>query len=48
MRQGLTVVQFVRLQLDRLGTGQDLTEFRYGNHTYKLPPAGSVKLGAVH
>ena len=44
MRQGLTAPQFVRLQLDYLGVGQDLTELRYGSHVYTLPPPGSVKI----
>jgi transposase len=44
MRQGLTAPQFVRLQLDYLGVGQELTELRYGSHVYRLPPPGSVKI----
>jgi len=47
MRQGLTAPQFVRLQLDYLGVGQELTELRYGSHVYRLPPPGSVKIAAV-
>lgn len=47
MRQGLTATQFVRVQLDRLGIGQDLTELRYGSHLYKLPAPGSVKITNV-
>ncbi len=43
MRQGLTAPAFVRLQLDCLGMGQDLTELHDGSHVYKLPPVGSVK-----
>ncbi len=43
MHPDLTATQFVRLQLDRLGVGQDLTELKYGSHVYPLPPAGSVK-----
>lgn len=43
MRPGLTAAQFVRLQLDRLGVGQDLTELKYGNRLYSLPASGSVK-----
>ncbi len=44
MRHGLTTTQFVRLQLDRLGVGQDLIELRYGSHVYSLPAPGSVKI----
>ena len=44
MHPRMTAAQFVRLQLDHLGIGQDLTELRYGSHTYKLPPTGSVKV----
>jgi transposase len=44
MRHGLTAPQFVRLQLDRLGIGHDLSELHHGSHTYKLPPSDSVKL----
>jgi hypothetical protein len=47
MRQGLTAPQFVRLQLDHLGIGQDLTELHYGSRNYKLPPTGSMKLADV-
>ncbi len=43
MRHGLTATQFVRLQLDRLGLGQDVIEFHYGSRDYKLPQPGSVK-----
>jgi len=44
MRPALSATQFVRLQLDRLGIGQELTELRYGSHTYALPAAHSVKV----
>ena len=44
MHLDLTATQFVRLQLDRLGIGQDLTQLHYGSHDYKLPRPGSVKL----
>jgi transposase len=44
MHPRMTATQFVRLQLDRLGIGQDLTTLHYGSHTYKLPPTGSVKI----
>ena len=44
MHPSMTAPQFVRLQLDRLGIGQDLRELHYGSHTYKLPPTGSVKV----
>lgn len=44
MRQGLTALQFVRLQPDRLNIGQDLTVWRYGGHLYKLPSASSAKV----
>lgn len=50
MRQGLTATQFVRLQLDRLGIGQDLSEseLHYGTHRYKLPVTGSAKVADTH
>ena len=48
MRQGLTATQFVRLQLDRLGIGQDLRELHYGSHLYKLPSTGSAKAANTH
>lgn len=47
MHPSMTATQFVRLQLDRLGIGQDLTELHYGSHTYTLPPTGSVKMTDV-
>lgn len=43
MHPDLTATQFVRLQLDRLGIGQDLTRLHYGSHDYKLPRTGSMK-----
>ncbi len=43
MHPDLSATQFVRLQLDRLGVGQDLTMLHYGSHDYPLPPAGSVQ-----
>jgi transposase len=43
MHPDLTATQFVRLQLDRLGIGQDLAKLHYGSHDYKLPRPGSVK-----
>lgn len=42
MRHGLSCSHFVRLQLDRLGIGQELTELHFGTHLYRLPPPGSV------
>lgn len=47
MHPDLTATQFVRLQLDRLGIGQDLTQLHYGSHDYPLPPTGSVKMPDV-
>lgn len=47
MRQGRTATQFVRLQLEQLGIGQDLSELQYGSHTYQLPPAASLKCADV-
>ena len=44
MHPDLTATQFVRLQLERLGIGQDLTTLHYGSHDYPLPPAGSVNV----
>ncbi len=48
MRHSLTATQFVRLQLDRLGIGQDLSELHYGSHLYKLPSTGSAKVADTH
>lgn len=42
MRHGLSCSHFVRLHLDLLGIGQELTEVRYGSHLYRLPPPGTV------
>ena len=36
---GLSAKAFVRQQLDRLGLGQQLTEFRWGGKTVRLPPS---------
>jgi transposase len=47
MRHGLTATEFVRLQLDRLGLGQDVIKLHYGSHDYQLPPAGSVKVAVA-
>jgi hypothetical protein len=44
MRPGLTATQFVRLPLDYLGVGQDVTALRYGSHADTLPAPGSVKI----
>lgn len=40
MRAGRTAVQFVRQQLDRLGVGQQLTQFQYGSRICQLPSSG--------
>jgi hypothetical protein len=34
---GLSAKAFVRQQLDRLGIGQELTEFQWGGKTVRLP-----------
>lgn len=39
MREGRTAVQFVRQQLDRLGVGQQLTQFQFGSRFCQLPPS---------
>ena len=35
---GLTVRQYVRVQLDRLGIGEQVTEFYMGSRRVTLPP----------
>jgi transposase len=35
--QGLSRVEFVRRELDRLGLGQDMEQFEYSSRTYRLP-----------
>jgi hypothetical protein len=42
MRHGLSCSHFVRFHLDQLAIGQELTEVRYGSHTYRLPPPGAI------
>lgn len=42
MRHGLSCSHFVRFHLDQLAIGQELTQLRYGSHTYRLPPPGAV------
>jgi transposase len=42
MRRNLTCAQFVRLQLDQLGIGQNLNEFYHGGRVHRLPPPGTV------
>jgi len=42
MRHGLSCSHFVRLQLDCLGIGHDLTELHFGTHLYRLPPPGTI------
>ena len=41
--EGQTTAEYVREQLDRLGQGADLTAFRQGSRTIRLPPS---RLGA--
>lgn len=38
-RDGQTAIIYVRNQLDRLGIGRDLTEFRYSGKLFRLPPS---------
>jgi hypothetical protein len=38
-RGGKTAYEFVRIYLDRLGIGMELTDFRYGGKVIKLPPS---------
>jgi hypothetical protein len=37
--QGLSRPEFVRRELDRLGLGQDVRQFKGGSRVYKLPPS---------
>jgi len=43
--EGQTTAEYVREQLDCLGQGADLTAFRQGSRTIRLPPS---RLGAEH
>jgi hypothetical protein len=47
MQSTLTATQFVRLQLDRLGIGHELTELHNGSHAYALPPTERLRLAAL-
>lgn len=46
-RHGLTAAAFVRLNLDRMGIGQDLTELRRGKRRDKLPPSIPVNVADI-
>ncbi|MFZ5887376.1 MAG: IS110 family transposase [Chloroflexota bacterium] len=37
--QGLSAKQWVRRELDRLGIGREISQFRWGTKTEKLPPS---------
>jgi transposase len=37
--QGMSAKQWVRHELDRLGIGREISEFRWGTKTVKLPPS---------
>ncbi len=36
---GMSAKQWVRHELDRLGIGREINEFRWGSKTVKLPPS---------
>jgi hypothetical protein len=36
---GLSAKEWVRLEMDRLGIGREINEFRWGSKTVKLPPS---------
>jgi transposase len=42
-RQGLTRVEFVRRELDRLGIGAEMDSFVFNGRTYHLPTSASVR-----
>jgi hypothetical protein len=37
--KGMGAKQWVRHELDRLGIGREISEFRWGSKTVKLPPS---------
>lgn len=41
-RQGLTRVEFVRRELDRLGISTELNSFVFNGRTYRLPTSAAV------
>lgn len=41
--QGMSAKQWVRRELDRLGIGREISEFRWGSKTVKLPPSSLKK-----
>ena len=43
-RQGLTRVEFVRRELDRLGIGAEMDSFVFNGRTYHLPASASARL----
>ena len=42
-RQGLTRVEFVRRELDRLGIGAEMDSFVFNCRTYHLPASASAR-----
>ena len=42
-RQGLTRVEFVRRELDRLGIGAEMDSFVFNGRTYHLPASASAR-----
>ncbi len=44
---GMNAKQWVRHQLDRLGIGREISEFRWGTKTVKMPPSSLKKVSDV-
>jgi hypothetical protein len=42
-RQGLTRVEFVRRELDRLGIGAEMDSFVFNGRTYHLPASATAR-----
>lgn len=44
---GLSAKEWVRREMDRLGIGREVSEFRWGSKTVKLPPSSLKKVSGV-
>lgn len=45
--KGMSAKQWVRHEMDRLGIGREISEFRWGTKTVKLPPSTLKKVSGV-
>jgi len=45
---GMSAKQWVRHELDRIGIGREISEFRWGTKTVKLPPSSLKKSGVLN